>query len=335
MKKTFKKSLSILLAALMLLCLAPSAAAFKWGLTDEGRTSAIPLTLDVPAPVHIPVPERGEGSESRWFKFTPEEDGDYWFVCKSVALGVSAEWAIYDDKGERPSGGDWFSSSPDGLWVQGGRYFLEKGMTYYMGTSVLSWFDGGDYTVTVTRSAQDTTRRLVAPKKLTLNYHERVYLEEILKGSTIDFIPDVMGLDSDILFSNGIHDWYINYFYGTILGTGYLRITSGGETVEIEVTVQYTPLQWFCATFLGGWWWMKYTPLGDFSLLGTIRYLFPGDGFQAAAGRFIGALIHEFAPGFERNIINNHIDLKLFGIKVLLPFGFGDPMYWYPEIFPF
>ena len=35
--------------------------------------------------------------------------------------------------------------------------------------------------------------------------------------------------------------------------------------------VQYSPAQWLCVIFLGGFYWMKWTEIGPFSLLREIR----------------------------------------------------------------
>jgi len=274
MKKLTKSLLATSMAALLLLSVCPAALAYWF--TDEARAAAIPLTLDVPAPVHIPDPPKPDsGCERKWFMFTPGEDGNYWFAVQAETVDIVPVAWVYNDNGDSLWRGygstdesDGIFVSTDGIWTQWIMNSLEEGKTYYIQTSVLSWRDGGDYAIKVTRNAPDTTRRLVAPSKVTLNLHERIYLGELLDGSTLDFYPDLQYYFYDgfsaysvsyggALHAHGITDFHIDCFFGAKPGKGYIQVSSRGEIVNIEVTVKYTLWQWFCYIFLGGWIWMK------------------------------------------------------------------------------
>ena len=271
MKKPIKSLLVMMLATLLLLSVCPATSAYWF--TDEARDSAVPLTLDVPMPVYIADPEQGKVPESKWFKFTPEEDGEYWYVYRSEALGVLPQVRHYDSAGNPPDFGIGFLSSPEGLWVMWVVCTLEAGSTYYLGANVLSWEEGGDYTTTVTRNAPENNPwRLVAPEKVTLKPNERIYIEELLKGSIIRGIPSAFEIRSTgVVYSNSPADLSFDYFYGIMPGKGTISIdswlTSEYKTATIEVTIEddtandprcnFTLWQWFCYIFLGGWIWMK------------------------------------------------------------------------------
>jgi len=195
---------------------------------------------------------------------------------------------------------------------------------------------------------EEPIRYMNVPEEITLNYHERVYLDDLLDTNwefwhfranieSFDYGPAIRH-DNGILSEYHPEDFYLDYFFAIKAGTTYIIFTAPDGSVAItKVTVKYTPLQWFCVIALGGWFWMKYTPLGEFSLIGTIRHLFPGDGFKAAFGRLIGAILNEFDL-----LMNNFFWRNLLG-----PFGTLGPTfirfpheslglyYWPPEIYPF
>ena len=338
MKTLSKRVLSLLLSALLPLCLSPLAAASIWGLTDEARAGAIPLALDTPAQVHIPCPIPGDAPESKWYKFTPEEDGDYWFACHSQTLGVKPYAWVSDETGRE---GDYIPANhvlsvPDGFWYNAHKHSLEKGKPYYIETTNAYWFSGGDYTLTVTRAAPDTQRKLVAPKKLTLRFHERIYLEQLLNGSVLDndFDVDNILLDYKTIYGNGATDFHYDYLYAARCGCSHIRLTSGGQTADVQVTVRYTPAQWFCAAFLGGRYWLRYTPLGDFSLTGSIMRIFAHDDIMGVAGKAAGAVMSGVDLPLTLKAALEQL-LAAFGVEANPPYDYGGLLYWPEDFYPF
>ena len=193
-------------------------------------------------------------------------------------------WAqLYDENGRSLAYSDRDYYGATGHYYNFALYYnLEKGKTYYLQTSTNAYdydpetdayrYLGGDYTVTVELS----NKKLVAPaKNVTIKYGEYLDLAQLLQGTTWDLRAldayswgysrlSIFGLN---LFDYGEvlqrvwnydDDYWWNYspvgFEGSNRGTATIQITApDGEQVEINVTVEFSLLNWLQFLLMFGW----------------------------------------------------------------------------------
>ncbi|MDR1465187.1 MAG: hypothetical protein LBJ11_07820 [Oscillospiraceae bacterium] len=231
------------------------------------------LTLDTAADVDLPAwdPET-EDRPVVWLKFQAPADGWYRFTSDGGKYGE--QW--YNREGDYiyVSGVDPLADlyGSDGLWMNynddsGENHnfrmtqYLEKDQVVYLRACAYNE-KAVSYTVTVTAIAEPESIQ----SKLTVYYHDFVDIAALLE--------DMGWNESDVWV-----EWDEHFtrdcrgLYAVLRGKGYLWINTPDGTVRVEVTVKYSPAQWLCVIFLGGWAWMKYTLPGPFDLCANIREL--------------------------------------------------------------
>jgi len=267
--------------------------------------SAVPLTLNVPAPVSISEPPEDESPERALFKFTPDADGYYCFKSAGGKSGQELytidgdyKWFpgiypyanLYDETGRHLAYGSRDYYGATNHYCNFVLYYqLEKGKTYYLET--YTW-NASEYTVTV----ELTVKKLAAPKSLSMNYHQLLDMYDLLEGTT--WHPEQLSYycDGEVV-QRYYDDWY--NFYAANTGKGTITIVApDGASVTVEVTVRYSLDQWFCIIFLGGWLWMKYTPItwSSYSLVDYLWWL-SNYGLNNLIGTVIGGGLDDFLSG--------------------------------------
>lgn len=211
----------------------------------ESAFATVNLTRDVPFQVLKFTP-----SASGWYSFYSKDENSRIDPLAMLYSGEPQVLARDDDGGEDRNFGL--------------KYGLQAGGTYYLLAKSYSGEDVGSYKVGV-KAIQPLDTYLKA-KNVTFDYHGYV------QGIFADDCPWSLW---ELEFSNP------NLFGGDCRGTIFTQrgrntvtITApDGSSVKVTITVRYTPEQWLCVVFLGGWAWMQYTEPGPFSLKNEIGNL--------------------------------------------------------------
>ncbi|MDR2647958.1 MAG: hypothetical protein LBB67_07560 [Oscillospiraceae bacterium] len=232
--------------------------------SNSNFSSATELTLaNSPVDVSIPKELPDEAYRSKFFKFSPAEDGYYIFESEGAIPSQSfytreGEWltlaglethiTIYDENG-------YYISSDYGFWEEARvGVNLDAGTNYYIEAGAYPY---GDYKLSVRKF----DGQLKAKEYFTVYYHDYWDFASVLEGTTWNI--DDLEFSYDSVTMQGYGEW----MYGFQNGTGWLTIYApDGETITVRYKVTYSPEQWLCVILLGGWYWMKWTTIGPFSL---------------------------------------------------------------------